>query len=63
MGEEPYYIAILIDEFFEKEEQHLDINVFAADIDTRTLKKAEKAIYPYERIQNVKYRLLKIFCS
>lgn len=43
MGEEPYSIAILINELFEKEEMEVDINIFATDIDTRTLKKAEKA--------------------
>jgi len=59
MGEEPYSIAILINELFEKEEMEVDINIFATDIDARTLKKAEKAIYPSESIKNVKYRLLK----
>ncbi len=59
MGEEPYSIAILINELFEKEEMEIDINLFATDIDIRILKKAEKAIYPFESIKNVKYRLLK----
>ncbi|HEA66549.1 MAG TPA: hypothetical protein ENI07_06995 [Desulfobacterales bacterium] len=41
MGEEPYSIAILINELFEKEESDLSINIFATDIDRKILKKAE----------------------
>lgn len=59
MGEEPYSVAILIDEYFEKEALKLDINIFATDIDDKILKKAQKAAYPFESIKNVKYRLLK----
>ncbi|MCD6188533.1 MAG: protein-glutamate O-methyltransferase CheR, partial [Desulfuromusa sp.] len=58
MGEEPYSVAILIHEFLEKEKQNLDVTIFATDIDNKILQKAQKATYPFESIQNVKYRLL-----
>ena len=59
MGEEPYSIAILISDLFEKEENDLGINIFATDIDKNILKKAKTGVYPYESIKSVKYRLLK----
>ena len=59
MGEEPYSIAILINELLEKEALKLNINIFATDIDGKILKKAQKATYPFESIKSVKYRLLK----
>ena len=58
MGEESYSIAILINELFEKEEQNLDVNIFATDIDKGVLKKAREAVYPFESIKSVKYGLL-----
>lgn len=59
MGQEPYSIAILVHELLEKEALKTSVNIFATDIDTRILKKATQAAYPYESIKNVKYRLLK----
>ena len=64
MGEEPYSIAILINELFEKEVLKFDVSIFATDIDGKILKKAQKAAYPFESIKNVKYGLLeKYFVS
>jgi chemotaxis protein methyltransferase CheR len=59
MGEEPYSIAILTHELFEKEALETNINIFATDIDVKILKKAKKAAYSFESIKSVKYRLLK----
>jgi len=59
MGEEPYSIAILINELLEKKNRKYDIRIFATDIDRQILKKAQQAIYPYESIENIKYKLLK----
>ena len=59
MGEEPYSIAILINELFEREKQNLDVNIFATDIDKGILIKAREAVYPFESIKSIKYRLLK----
>ncbi len=58
-GEEPYSIAILIRELQRKEKLDLATNIFATDIDERVLKRAKKALYPYESIKSMKYRLLK----
>ncbi len=58
MGEEPYSIAILINEIFEKEDFNLNLNIFATDIDSMALKKAKEAVYSFESIKDVKYRLL-----
>ena len=58
MGEEPYTVAILINEIFEKENLNLNLNIFATDIDSRALKKAKEAVYSFESIKDVKYRLL-----
>lgn len=59
MGEEPYSIAILINEFLKKESLDFNINIFATDIDGNILKKAQKATYTFDSIKSTKYRLLK----
>lgn len=63
MGEEPYSAAILLNEFFEKENIAFDVNIFATDIDENILKKAQKAVYHFESIKNIKYHLLKKYFS
>ena len=55
--EEPYSIAILIHELFEKEALKTNIRIFATDIDGKILKEAQKAAYSFESIKGVKYRL------
>lgn len=58
-GEEPYSVAILINEMMKKENLKLNLNIFATDIDEGAIKKAKEATYPFESIKNVKYGLLK----
>ena len=58
-GEEPYSVAILINEFMRKEELKLHLNIFATDIEEGSLKKSREGVYPFGSIKNVKYRLLK----
>lgn len=58
-GEEPYSIAILIKEIVEKEKLKLCTTIIATDIDKKTLENAKKAVYSYEKIRNLKYRLLE----
>lgn len=58
-GEEPYSLAILMEELFRKEEPDLDMYIFATDIDDKSLIKARDGVYPFESIKNIKYRLLK----
>jgi len=62
-GEEPYSIAILIHELFEKNALNTNISIFATDIDGKILNKAQKAAYSFESIKSVKYRLLKKYFS
>jgi chemotaxis methyl-accepting protein methylase len=59
MGEEAYSIAILINELLEKEALDYDVRIFATDINCNILKKAQQAEYPFESIENIKYKLLK----
>ncbi|MBW2100880.1 MAG: protein-glutamate O-methyltransferase CheR [Deltaproteobacteria bacterium] len=58
-GEEPYSLAILLNELLEKEDLGLNLNIFATDIDKQTLKKAQEGVYSFEQIENVKYGILK----
>lgn len=57
-GEEPYSLAILIHELMEKEGLTMNLHLFATDIDARSLKDAVKAVYPLNRIENIKHGLL-----
>jgi chemotaxis methyl-accepting protein methylase len=59
MGEEPYSIAMLFNEFLRKERIDSDIRIFATDIDLKVLEKARKAHYSLESVKNVKYQILK----
>ena len=59
MGEEPYSIAILIHDFFEKDALDFQVHIFATDVDGKILKKAQKASYPFESVKSIKYRLVK----
>lgn len=58
-GEEPYSVAILINELIKKEELKLNLNIFATDIDEGALKKAQAGVYPFESIKGIKYHFLK----
>lgn len=49
-GEEPYTLAMIIDEFFGKEKMWWDSKVLATDISGKVLNEAEKAVYSNEKI-------------
>lgn len=57
-GEEPYSLAIIFNEFLEKENLELDLRIFATDIDKKSLKSAKEGVYNFESIKEVKYGLL-----
>jgi len=57
VGQEPYSIAILLRELLVSE-NNIKINIFASDIDKKSLKQAEKANYNYDNIKSVKLELL-----
>lgn len=58
-GEEPYSIAILLHEMLQKEKLNFHLNLFATDIDHKSLNKAQQALYPKESLQNVRFGLLE----
>ncbi|AGX43390.1 CheR family methyltransferase [Clostridium saccharobutylicum] len=49
-GEEPYTLAMIIDEFFSKEKMWWDSKILATDISSRVLDSAIKGIYGNEEI-------------
>ncbi|WP_438447994.1 CheR family methyltransferase [Gorillibacterium sp. sgz5001074] len=49
-GEEPYTLAMLLDEYFGKEKVLWDAKVLATDISDRVLDAASKGVYEAERI-------------
>lgn len=52
-GEEPYTIAMIIDEFFGKEKMLWDAKVLATDISSSVLEKAAKGIYSNAEISSL----------
>jgi chemotaxis protein methyltransferase CheR len=44
-GEEPYTLAMLIDEYFGAEKKNWDAKILATDISLRALEKAKKGVY------------------
>jgi len=49
-GEEPYTLAMLIDEYFGQEKANWDTKILATDISSKVLEKAKKGIYRNEEI-------------
>lgn len=52
-GEEPYTLAMIMDEFFGKEKVSWDTKVLATDISSRILDTAQKGIYSNEEISTL----------
>jgi chemotaxis protein methyltransferase CheR len=53
-GEEPYTIAMVLEEFFAKNRsQAVDYRILATDISTRVLDQAKKGVYTEERVSKV----------
>jgi chemotaxis protein methyltransferase CheR len=51
-GEEPYSIAITVNEYFRKSKMP-DVKILATDIDTQVLETGERGIYKKELIENI----------
>lgn len=49
-GEEPYTIAMTIDDYFGPRRKGWDLRILATDISTRVLQKAKNAVYPSEAL-------------
>lgn len=52
-GEEPYTLAMIIDEFFGKEKLFWDTKILATDISTDALNKAKKGIYNNDKLTSL----------
>ena len=63
MGEEPYSMAILVEECLKAKSFCFETQIFATDIDTAILKKAQRGCFPVESIENISYRLLRTYFS
>jgi len=53
-GEEPYSMAILLNEIINKEEVDISVNIFATDLDKKAITRASKGVYDFDSIKNVK---------
>ncbi|MFC5471727.1 CheR family methyltransferase [Cohnella suwonensis] len=52
-GEEPYTLAMLIDEFFGQQKRFWDTKILATDISERVLDMAIKGMYPNESLESL----------
>jgi chemotaxis protein methyltransferase CheR len=57
-GEEPYSLAIIIKELLQWSADDFSLEIFATDVDKKSMKIAEKAEYPKEALKNVDKKLL-----
>ncbi len=58
-GEEPYSMAILLNEFLRKETIDFNKAIFATDLEKKNLQQARKAVYPASSMEEVKLGILK----
>lgn len=58
-GEEPYSIAIILKQLLQSEATNFCVEIFATDVDKKSLKAAEKAEYAREFLKNVNKNLLR----
>ncbi len=52
-GEEPYTLAMLLDEYFGKEKPLWDTKILATDISGRVLEEAKKGVYPNKEMDTL----------
>jgi len=52
-GQEPYTLAMAIDQYFGDQKKHWDTAILATDISTNVLAKAQTGIYPLKDIENL----------
>ncbi len=52
-GEEPYTLAMLLDEYFGKEKPLWDTKILATDISGRVLEEAKKGVYPNKELDTL----------
>lgn len=52
-GEEPYTIAMVIDDYFGSRKSGWDLRILATDISTKVLQKAKNAVYSADALQSL----------
>ncbi|NQU27970.1 MAG: protein-glutamate O-methyltransferase CheR [Candidatus Marinimicrobia bacterium] len=57
-GEEPYTMAILLNEVLKQEADQITVQIFATDVDKTALLRAKKGIYGRDAVKNIPYGLL-----
>lgn len=60
-GEEPYSIAILLNQLLKGKSHEYNIQIFATDIDDKAISKARKGIYSKEALENVSKQTLDTY--
>ena len=60
-GEEAYSLAILFQEYMQETGQHVDIKIFATDIDQDALDFASRGTYPESTLADVSHKRLRDF--
>lgn len=58
-GEEPYTIAIILNEYLKRQKQDIICNIFATDIDDKVLERAKKAVYAPGSLHEVSRAILE----
>ena len=58
-GEEPFSMAILLNELIKNEYQNMRTMIIATDIDEKVIQHARKGIYSSDRVGNIRHRLIK----
>lgn len=62
-GEEAYSIGILIDNYLQKCNLNIDVNIFATDVDQKSLDFAKKGEYPKESLKETKLEIATNYFS
>lgn len=52
-GEEPYSIAIMLNEFLGEQRQNFNISVYATDVSRQALSDAEVGLYPLKEVEDI----------
>ncbi|BAX81058.1 CheR family methyltransferase [Labilibaculum antarcticum] len=62
-GEEAYSISILIDNYLQKNNLHINLSIFATDIHQKSLDFAKKGEYPAESLKETKLEIITNYFS
>ncbi|MEI6089940.1 MAG: protein-glutamate O-methyltransferase CheR [bacterium] len=63
IGQEPYSLAILLEDIFQENRDNLSYRIFATDISTNELSIAKTGIYDYNSVKNIKFSHINNYFS